>query len=239
MILYPAIDMRTGKVVRLKGGDPNQQTIYSHDPVQTAQTWIDQGAAWLHVVNLDGAFASPNDNTAIVGRIAALGVPIQFGGGLRQMADIEQAFALGVRRVVLGTAAVENPALVAQVITKWGADSVAVGLDVRDGMVATRGWQQATSITAIDLGKMMVEHGARHALYTDVNRDGALVGVNAEATATLAQETGLQVIASGGVRAISDVHTLLAKGNIAGAILGTALYEGLLNLPEALSLLRA
>src|SRR5215213_3461639 len=144
MIIYSAIDLRGGKVVRLKEGDPARQTIFSDDPLTTAKTWIDGGAQWIHMVNLDGAFASANNNGAILEQVAALGTPVQFGGGLRSMADIEQAVERGATRVVLGTIAIEQPEIVAQAVERWGAERICVALDARDGKVATHGWQQVS-----------------------------------------------------------------------------------------------
>jgi phosphoribosylformimino-5-aminoimidazole carboxamide ribotide isomerase len=235
VIIYPSLDLRNGKVVRLRQGDPLQQTTYG-DPVEMAQRWIDAGAAWLHVVNLDGAFATQNDNEQVVQRLAQFGVPIQFGGGLRTLDDIARAFDRGVSRVVLGTVAVEQPEIVSETIQKYGAEAVAVALDARDGKVATRGWQQKTAITPVELGRQMIERGAKHALYTDVNRDGELVGVNVDSTVNLAKATGLQVIASGGVTSINDIVALRRAQQVAGAILGKALYEGLIDLAEAIRL---
>ncbi len=236
MIIYPAIDLRGGKVVRLKEGDPSRQTIFSEDPVATAQKWIAQGASWIHIVNLDGAFASTNDNARILEAVAQFGVKVQFGGGLRTLPDIERALEQGASRVVLGTVAIENPDLVAESVRRWGSERVCVGLDARDGKVATRGWQTKTEITPLDLGKQMVDLGVAHALYTDVSRDGQLQGVNVETTAMLAKETGLQVIASGGVSSLDDIKRLKATGTIAGAVIGMALYEGRFELAEALAL---
>lgn len=234
MIIYPALDLRGGKVVRLRGGDPAQQTIFGDDPPAVAARWVAAGAKWLHMVNLDGAFAEVNDNERIVAQVAQSGVPIQFGGGLRSMADVERAFDRGVRRVILGTLALEQPEIAAEIVARWGAESLAVALDARDGIVTVRGWQESAGVTAIDFGKRMAALGVRHALYTDVSRDGALTGVNVAATVELAAATGLQVIASGGVQDISDVTALRATGQIAGVILGTALYTGRIDLAAAL-----
>lgn len=235
MIIYPAIDLRGGRVVRLKEGDPERQTVFSDDPLKTARQWINDGAQWLHMVNLDGAFAAANDNGAILEKAAALGVPVQFGGGLRTMDDIADAFKRGASRVVLGTIAIENPDVVRQVVDRWGADAVCVALDARDGTVTTHGWQKSSGRTSTDVGLEMVKLGVRHALYTDVSRDGGLEGVNVAATIALAQATGLDVIASGGVSEIGDIELLEASGAVAGAVIGMALYEGRMTLPEALA----
>lgn len=235
MIIYPAIDLRGGRVVRLKEGDPSRQTVFSDDPVATAEKWIADGAHWLHVVNLDGAFAAANDNGAILERVAKLGIPVQFGGGLRTLDDIADAFIRGASRVVLGTVAIEKPEIVREVVSRWGSESVCVALDARGGKVTTHGWQQASERTPADVGRDMVNIGVQHALYTDVSRDGSLEGVNVEATVALAQATGLQVIASGGVSNLNDIERLQASGSVAGAVIGMALYEARLTLPEAIA----
>lgn len=240
MIIYPALDLRSGQVVRLKQGDPAQQTIYNADPRVVARQWIDQGAHWLHVVNLDGALSAANDNEAVVRDLVQIGekanVRIQFGGGLRSAADVARAADLGVSRIVLGTLAVTDPLLVADFVAQYGAERIALALDARDGFVTTHGWQQGSAISPAVLGQQFAALGARHALYTDVSRDGLLGGVDAAGTAALARATGLSVIASGGVRDLNDINALIAAGDIAGVILGTALYEGRIALPEALKL---
>jgi phosphoribosylformimino-5-aminoimidazole carboxamide ribotide isomerase len=237
-IIYPAIDLRGGHVVRLKEGDPNRQTVFSSDPVVTAQQWIDKGAQWLHMVNLDGAFASANDNRTILEQVARLGIPVQFGGGMRALTDIEDAFNRGASRVILGTVAIQNPEIVMQALEKWGTEAICVGLDARDGKITTHGWQQVADITPAELGKTMAAAGVRHALYTDVNRDGGLGGGNIEGTIALGRETGLQVIASGGVTTPAEIEQLSASGAVAGAVIGMALYEGKITLEEALQAAR-
>jgi phosphoribosylformimino-5-aminoimidazole carboxamide ribotide isomerase len=188
MIIYPAIDMRRGKVVRLKEGDPNRQTVFSDDPIATAQKWVEQGATWLHMINLDGAFADADDNRGILERTARLNIPIQFGGGLRQMDDIARAFDQGASRVVLGTIAIHQPEVVIQAIERWGAEAICVGLDTRDGKVVTHGWKEKAELTPIELGTQMAHVGVKHALYTDVSRDGNLQGANIEGTVALGRE---------------------------------------------------
>lgn len=236
MIIYPAIDLRGGKVVRLKEGDPNRQKVFSDDPVATAQQWLVQGATWIHIVNLDGTFATLNDNARVLEAVAKFDVKVQFGGGLRSISDIERAIEQGASRVIIGTAAIEQPELVSEAIARWGSERVAVGLDARDGKVATHGWQNKTNFTPLELGKQMVDRGVIHALYTDVNRDGLLQGVNVESTAMLARETGMQVIASGGVGSLEDIKQLKATGEVAGAVIGMALYEGRFELADALKI---
>ncbi len=234
MIVYPAIDLRRGKVVRLRKGDPDQQTVYSDDPIASAQGWIEQGAAWIHMVNLDGAFSAANDNGRILEQATTLNGRIQFGGGLRQMDDIARAIEQGASRVVLGTVAVQQPQVVVEAIGRWGAEAICVALDARDGKVATHGWRETIGLTPVELGKQMAQLGVRHALYTDVSRDGGLQGVNVEATVRLAHETGLQVIASGGVSSLEDIRRLAESKIVAGVVIGMALYEGRLTLQEAL-----
>lgn len=234
MIIYPSIDVRGGKVVRLREGDPNRQTTFSDDPIATAQRWIDDGARWIHMVNLDGAFAQANDNGSILERVAQLGIPVQFGGGLRSLDDITRALESGASRVILGTAAVEQPELVTQAVERWGTERIGVALDARNGKVATRGWQHVTDLTPTELGRQMANYGVQHALYTDVSRDGGLSGVNLEATISLGRDTGLQVIASGGVTTTDEIRQLARSGVVAGAVIGMALYEGRLTLKQAL-----
>ena len=235
MIIYPAIDLRGGQVVRLREGDPNRQTIFSDNPVATARQWIADGAQWIHMVNLDGAFATANDNGAILEAAAKLNVNIQFAGGLRSLDDIALTFARGAARVVLGTIAVQQPEIVAQAVERWGAEVISVALDARDGKVTTHGWQQSTVLTPIEFGQQMRACGVRHALYTDVNRDGGLSGSNLEATIGLGRATGLQVIASGGVSTVEEIRQLASSGVVAGAVIGMALYERRLTLPKALA----
>lgn len=235
MIIYPAIDLRGGKVVRLKEGDPNQQTTFSDDPVATAQTWIDGGATWIHMVNLDGAFSSANNNSAVLQAVAKLGTPVQFGGGLRSMDDIRQAIENGASRVVLGTVAVKQPQIVSDAVKEFGAEAVCVALDARDGFITTHGWTEKASITPTDLGKLMVKRGVRHALFTDVSRDGKLSGVNIEATVALGRDTGLQVIASGGVSTLDEIKTLAASKHVAGAVIGMALYTDQMTVADAIA----
>lgn len=238
--IYPAIDLRNGHVVRLRQGDPSQQTTYSDNPSAVAKRWASEGATWVHIVNLDSAFGDATGARANRRALSEMGcmikAKIQFGGGLREMDDVKAAFDSGANRVVLGTAAAENPQLVADALAQYGPERVAVGLDSREGMIVTRGWQQATHMTAAELGSLMKEMGVVHALYTEVGRDGMMVGAAAELTAALAQLTGLKVIASGGVRNLDDIKELLLyePRGVAGVIVGRALYEGTLDLKAAL-----
>lgn len=234
MIIYPAIDLRAGKVVRLKEGDPARQTVFSDDPAATARRWKDEGAEWLHVVNLDGALEAAASPLATARSIAECGLFVQMGGGIRTREAVAAALDAGVARVVLGTAAIENPPLVAECIAAFGPDAICVALDARDGYIATRGWTEVTEQTPVALGKRMADVGVRHALYTDVSRDGLLSGAAVKATITLARETGLSVIASGGIHAAEEIRALAASGVIGGAVVGMALYTGQLSLSDAL-----
>lgn len=234
MIVYPAIDLRGGRVVRLKEGDPKRQTVFNDDPIAVAQQWIDAGASWLHMVNLDGAFSETNDNEGILQQAAQLDVKVQFGGGLRSMDDIVRAIERGASRVVLGTLALKQPEVVEAAIQRFGADAITVALDARDGKIATQGWQEISEVTPLELGKAMAARGVMHALYTDVSRDGGLGGANVEGTIALGQQTGLQVVASGGVSEIEEIEVLARSGAVAGAVIGMALYEGKLKLSDAL-----
>jgi phosphoribosylformimino-5-aminoimidazole carboxamide ribotide isomerase len=234
MIIYPAIDLRGGKVVRLREGDLNHETIFSDNPAAMAQTWIDQGATWLHMVNLDGAFANANDNGRILEQAARLNVKIQFGGGLRQMADIEQALQWGASRVVLGTIAVAQPEIVDLALERWGSEAICIALDARDGKVTTHGWREKTDLSPIEFGRQMARRGVIHALYTDVHRDGHLIGVNLHDTIAIGRETGLSVIASGGMSTVEEIRQLERSQVVAGAVIGMALYERKLTLQDAL-----
>lgn len=235
MIIYPAIDLRDGKVVRLKEGDPNQQTVFSEDPVATAKIWREQGATWLHMVNLDGAFADANQNGDILEQVAQLGLKVQFGGGLRSLDDIANAFDRGAERAVLGTLALKNPEAVEEAIERYSADRICVALDARDGKVTTHGWMEISDQTPVEVGRAMAARGVRHALFTDVTRDGLLTGTNADATVKLAQETGLQVIASGGVATLTELTALAETKSVAGAVIGMALYTQKFTLTQAIA----
>ena len=234
--IYPAIDLRNGRVVRLQFGDPNKQTIFSNDPLAMGEKWIAAGAEWLHVVNLDGAFDEKGAaNWAVLPQLARLGATVQFGGGIRSLADVDRALAAGAERVILGTAAIENPHLVAAALAAHGAARIVVGIDARDGRVKTRGWQHDTPVTPADLGRQMKDLGVETVIYTDINRDGVLTGVNAAATGQLAQATGLRVIASGGVASLDDITrcAALSGQGVVGVITGRAIYDGRLDLAEA------
>lgn len=244
MIVYPAIDMRGGRCVRLRQGDFAAETVFADDPADAARRWVDEGAAWLHVVNLDGALGevgADSPNLAALERILRVApAPVQFGGGVRSLEDVARLLGLGVARVILGTVAVRQPEVVAEAVAQHGAERVAVGIDARDGRVTVQGWTEAAETTAPELAARMAALGVRHAIYTDVGRDGMLVGVNVEGTVGLARASGLQVIASGGVASLDDVRALKAREDegIAGVIIGMALYRGAIRLPEALAVAR-
>jgi phosphoribosylformimino-5-aminoimidazole carboxamide ribotide isomerase len=229
-IVFPAIDLRSGQVVRLKEGDPARQTAYSPDPAAVARRWIDAGARWLHVVNLDGAFDQPDAANAraladILQVAQPAGIPVQFGGGLRSSDSIERALTLGVTRVMLGTLAVEQPVVLAEALHRWGAERVGASLDARDGRVQVRGWQSDTPLLAADATDRLRAAGMEWLVFTDIARDGLQTGLNLSATVALARSSGLRVIASGGVSRLEDVQAAKHAG-LAGAIVGRALYEG-------------
>ncbi|MBK9601713.1 MAG: 1-(5-phosphoribosyl)-5-[(5-phosphoribosylamino)methylideneamino]imidazole-4-carboxamide isomerase [Anaerolineales bacterium] len=232
--IYPAIDLRGGKVVRLKEGDPARMTSYSDDPAETARKWLGMGAQWLHVVNLDGAFGEgDNANRAALESILKLGARVQFGGGIRSMDAIADVLKLGVSRAILGTIAIEQPAIVADALTRFGAEQIAVGIDARDGLVRTRGWKDNSGVSAIDLALQMRTVGLGTVIFTDVSRDGLGSGLNIPSTRELAERSGLDVIASGGVHTIEDVIAAKDAG-LAGCIIGRALYDGTVDLGKAL-----
>jgi phosphoribosylformimino-5-aminoimidazole carboxamide ribotide isomerase len=230
--IFPAIDLRAGRVVRLAQGAADRQTIYAADPAAVARRWQAEGAKWLHVVNLDGAFGDDGPSGANALALAALlpvGLKVQFGGGLRDQASVRRALEAGVGRAVIGTAAVENPALVDWALKEFGPEKIAVGIDAREGKVRLRGWIEEASVTALELGRRLRQQGVAWCIFTDVARDGMGTGVNVAATAELARETGLCVIASGGVAAAEDVTRVRTAG-LAGVIIGRALYEGQVSL---------
>lgn len=228
--IYPAIDLRSGQVVRLKEGDPHRQTQYSSDPAQMARRWIEAGATWLHVVNLDGAFgdadsANQQALSAILAEARRANVSVQFGGGLRSLDAVQAALDLGVTRVVLGTVIIEQPEILTAAVARWSADKIAAGVDARGGRVQIRGWQSDTPLLALDLARTLRQNGLHWLIFTDIARDGLQTGLNLEATIELARESGLNVIASGGVSRLEDVQQTQAAG-LSGVIVGRALYEG-------------
>lgn len=234
MIIYPAIDLRGGKVVRLREGDPKRQTIYSSNPVDTALSWIDQGAEWIHMVNLDGAFDTANQNLRILESVARLDVKLQFAGGVRDKNAMRTALDCGASRLMIGTLAVQNPDALIDAVQQFGSDKIGVALDARDGMITTHGWTEQSARTPLELGSWFRGKGVEHALYTDVTRDGMLSGANIEGTIALALETGLQVIASGGVRDLQEIGHLEKSKVVAGVVVGMALYQKKFSLADAL-----
>jgi phosphoribosylformimino-5-aminoimidazole carboxamide ribotide isomerase len=239
MIIYPAIDLRGGRVVRLIQGDPQQETVFSGDPIETAMRWQDAGAEWLHLVNLDGALGEGGLNLNVLAQIAALELKVQFGGGLRSLDDAQLALDIGATRVVLGTMVVRQPELASSAVDRFGMEAVAVALDAKDGLVAVDGWQQQTAWTPVQLGQYFASCGVRHALYTDINRDGKLQGANVQGVVNLARDTGLAVIASGGVSSLDDIRALAgAEVPAAGVVIGKALYTKMLSLQDAIAISR-
>ncbi len=239
-IIYPAIDLRGGKVVRLKQGDPTRATIYGDDPGSTAQNWLKIGAKWLHVINLDGALEESDSATLLALKaildVARQNLPkgqIQYGGGVRTIADIERTISLGVDRVILGTVAISSPETVERAVEAFGAEKIAVAIDVYGGRVKVRGWQQQTDQDPVSLGRNLVERGVTTLIYTNIARDGVGSGVDLSMTRRLAERTGLRVIASGGVNSLNDVNKVKAAG-LDGLIIGRALYDGKVSLEEAL-----
>lgn len=241
MILYPAIDLKGGSVVRLKEGDMERATVYGSDPAAQARAFAEIGFSWIHVVDLDGAFAGASVNAAAVdGILDAAGVPVQLGGGIRDMKAVEAWLKRGVSRVILGTAAVRDPDFV-KAAAQAHPGQVAVGIDARDGRVAVQGWAEVSDMTALDLARRFEDAGVAAIIYTDIARDGLLKGLNLESTRELAEAVSIPVIASGGLADLEDVRRLLQPQNaaIAGAITGRALYDGRLDGREALAFVRA
>ena len=239
MILFPAIDLKEGACVRLLRGEMDQATVFNDDPPAQARAFAAAGAHWLHVVDLDGAFSGRPENAAAVEAIvAALDIPVQLGGGVRDEAAIERWLAAGIARVILGTAAAREPALVKQACARWPG-RIAIGIDARDGTVAVEGWAQAADLGAAELALRFEDAGAAAIIHTDIARDGALAGMNVEATARLAVRLTTPVIASGGVTSLDDLRAVKAAAGsgIVGVIAGRALYDGRIDLAAALALL--
>jgi phosphoribosylformimino-5-aminoimidazole carboxamide ribotide isomerase len=234
MILYPAIDLKEGRCVRLVRGDMAQATVFNNDPAAQAASFAASGASWLHLVDLDGAFAGkPMNARAVEAIVDAVDIPVQLGGGIRTLETIENWLDRGVKRVILGTVAVKDPDLVMRACARFPGH-VAVGIDARGGRVAVEGWAEDTDITALDLAGKFADAGVAAIIYTDIDRDGVLQGANIPATADLARAISIPVIASGGVSSLADIDGLRAEESIAGAIIGRALYDGRIDLAEAL-----
>lgn len=239
-IIYPAIDILGGKCVRLVQGDYSQETVYNDSPLNVARAWEEQGGKFLHLVDLDGAKAGRPVNEAMIGEIAAqVNVPVQVGGGLRTISDVERLLSLGVSRVIIGTAAIEDRTFTEEVLGKYG-DKVAIGIDARDGYVATRGWLETSEVQAEILAKELASKGAETFIFTDISRDGMMQGPNIDAIVSLAKASGRSVIASGGVTKLDDLKALSEHrlDGVGGAIVGKALYTGSIRLTEAVNAIR-
>jgi phosphoribosylformimino-5-aminoimidazole carboxamide ribotide isomerase len=239
LTLYPAIDLKDGACVRLRRGNMGEATVYSDDPAAQARAWQESGCKWLHVVDLNGAFAGhPVNRQAVVDILGAVRIPVQLGGGIRDLAGIAQWLEAGVTRVILGSIAVRNPELVREACRRFPG-RIAVGIDARNGLVATEGWAETSTVTALDLALQFEQAGAAAIIYTDIERDGMLGGVNIEATLDLASQVTTAVIASGGIGGPADLRALRTAGEgvLEGVIVGRALYDGRLSPAEALDIL--
>lgn len=240
MIFFPAIDLKDGNCVRLYQGDMDQATVFSDDPAAQAQAFQDAGCEWVHLVDLNGAFEGrPVNGTAVNAILAALDIPVQLGGGIRTMATIDDWLARGVRRVILGTVALTDPDLV-KAACKAHPGRVAVGIDARDGLVAVEGWAEVSELTALELAKRFEDAGVAAIIFTDIGRDGVMQGPNLQATLDLARAVSIPVIASGGVSSMADLEDLKAQGGglLEGVISGRAVYDGKIDLPTAVKLLK-
>lgn len=239
--IYPAIDMRGGKCVRLFKGDYNQETVYGDSPFEMAKSFVEQGAEWIHMVDLDGAKEGRGVNHEHVIKVAKeLQVNVQIGGGIRTEEDIVYYLENGVKRVILGSVAVSNVEFTKEMLKKYGS-AIAIGLDAKDGMVATHGWLETSKVTAIELGKTLAEAGAEVFIFTDIATDGTLAGPNIAATKLLAKETGKSVIASGGISSLEDIADLskLSVSGVSGSIVGKAIYSNRFTVAEALACVKA
>lgn len=236
MIIYPAIDIRGGRVVRLLYGNPDMESVYGDNPVAVAHEWRLRGAEWVHVVNLDGALGENETALDILREIAHVGLKVQFGGGIRSAESMQMALDAGATRVVLGTMIVNHPELAPELVARFGPEAITVALDAKGDKVTTHGWQASSPWTPAEIGIQLAHDGIKHALYTDVSKDGDLSGVNVQSTAELARQTGLAVIASGGVSSLDDIRNVKANGDIAGVIIGRALYAKMFTLEEALAI---
>lgn len=235
MIVYPAIDIRGGKAVRLVEGDYDRETVFDADPVDAAQRWAEGGASWIHIVDLDGARDGERLNAGVIARIReAVSCRLQLGGGIRTREDIEAVTALGIDRVVIGSAAVSNPELVSAAVRMLGP-GIAVGLDARDGMLATQGWLEQTDVRAIDAARRFANEGVEHFVFTDIRRDGKLQGPNLDALKEMIENVPSNIIASGGISSLDDIAAVRDLG-AAGVIVGAALYHNRFSLADALSI---
>lgn len=238
MIIYPAIDIRGGRCVRLTEGRFDAETVFADDPAQMALKWAGLGAEFLHLVDLDGALAGEGKNVPVIERVLkSVSIPVQLGGGIRKLETIEKLLDLGVTRLILGSAAVKNPQLVQEACKKYPGH-IAVGIDAKNGEVAIEGWGQGSGVAATELAKKMASFGVETIIYTDISRDGMLSGVNVEATAALARACGVPIIASGGVASLEDIRLVKAveADGVQGCIIGKAIYTGAVDLKAALAL---
>ena len=236
MQLYPAIDLRQGRCVRLLKGRRDRETVYGPSPEEIASRWKSQGATFLHVVDLDGAFTGAAGNrSSVVRMLERVEIPIQLGGGIRVHEAVEKWLALGVQRIILGTAAVEDPDMVRRAVDRWGPERIVVGIDAKAGRVAVNGWTSGASCSSHELAYAMKEAGVRRIVYTEIDRDGTMNGLDTEATARLARDSGMRVIASGGVASLDDLEraSKCADDGLEGVIIGKSLYEGTIDLSEA------
>lgn len=239
MIIYPAIDLKAGACVRLLRGRLEDETVYSRQPAEVALSFVQAGAEYLHIVDLDAAFSGSSQNQAAIAAIAAqIEVPFQVGGGLRTVADVRRMLAAGADRVIIGTQAAWEPDFMNRLLDEFGAEKIVLGLDAKGGAVAVAGWVQTTGQRVVDLGKQMQQTGVLRTVFTDVAKDGTLAGPNINAVKEIAAQTGLQVIASGGVTSLQDILALSRIPGVTGVIIGKALYEGKIKLAEAIEMLR-
>lgn len=240
--LFPAIDLRRGRCVRLEQGAAERETVYNSDPFQVAEEFARAGAEWVHVVDLDAAFGEGSNRELIRQLAESVPLRIQTGGGLRSAADLEEVLGGPIGRAVIGTAAIENPELVRGAVQRWGAERIAVGIDARGRRPAVRGWREESEVDLFDLGRSLAALGVRTLIYTDIERDGMLAGPNLEMSAELAERTGVEVVVSGGIGGPADLRALAAAAEqhpgIVGVIAGKAIYEGRIDLQEALEVLR-
>jgi len=234
MIILPAIDIKNGKVVRLKQGDFNQETVYSDNPLEIAKQFEKDKAKWLHIVDLDGASLEKNRNIEIIKEIREnTSLSIQTGGGIRSKEDVKKLIDLGIDRVIIGTLAVKNPELLKKIVNKFGSKKILISIDARDGKVATSGWQEESELKVIDFAKKLEQMGIKYILYTDIKRDGMLSGPDVEGLKELKENTSLNIIASGGISSLKDIKKL-NELSFYGVITGQALYTNQFNLKEAI-----
>lgn len=240
--LFPAIDLRRGRCVRLERGEAERETAYGDDPLRVAREFAEAGAEWVHVVDLDAAFGDGSNRPLIRELASAVPLRVQTGGGLRSEADLEEVFSSGVARAVVGTAAIENPELVRRAVERWGPERIAVGVDARGRRPAVRGWTEESPVDLFELGRSLAALGVRTLIHTDIERDGMMQGPNLPLSAELAEESGAEVVVSGGMRGVEDVEAVAAAARggarLAGVIVGKAIYEGRMDVAEALRRLR-